>query len=135
MRFGTNSVDPAESRAGDYANVTDIGIYLLSVTAACDLKLITREEALERLRLTLDSIEGMESYEGFFYNYYDTTTKERTSNFISFVDNAWLTSGLIVARQAFPELSPRCTKLIDRGNYKFFYDDVEQVMNHGFWVI
>lgn len=134
VRFGTNSVDPAESRAGDYANVTDIGVYLLSVPTACDLKLITRDEALERLRLTLDSIEGMESYEGFFYNYYDTTTKERTSNFISFVDNAWLTSGLIVVRQAFPELSARCTKLIDRGNYKFFYDDVEQVMNHGFWV-
>lgn len=134
VSFGTNSVDPAESRAGDYLNVTDIGIYLLSVSAAYDLKLITRDEALERLRRTLDSTEGMESYAGFLYNYYDTTTKERTSNFISFVDNAWLTSGLIVVRQAFPELSPRCTKLIDRGNYAFFYDDVEQVMNHGFWV-
>lgn len=134
VSFGTNSVDPAESRAGDYVNVTDIGIYLMSVSAACDLKLITRDEALERLGHTLGSIEGMESYEGFLYNYYDTTTKERTSNFISFVDNAWLTSGFMVVRQAFPELSPRCTKLIDRGNYKFFYDDVEQVMNHGFWV-
>ncbi len=134
VRFGKKSVDPAESRAGDYSNVTDIGIYLLSVTAACDLKLITRDEALERLRHTLDSIEGMESYEGFLYNYYDTTTNERTSNFISFADSAWLTSGLMVVRQAFPELIPRCTKLIDRGNYKFFYDDVDQVMNHGFYV-
>lgn len=133
VRFGANSVDPAESRAGDYLNVTDIGIYLLSVTAACDLELITRDEALERLRHTLDSVEGMESYEGFLYNYYDTTTKERTSNFISFVDSAWLTSGLMVVRQAFPELSPRCTRLIDRGNYKFFYDDVDQAMNHGFY--
>jgi hypothetical protein len=134
VRFGTNSVDPAESRAGDYLNVTDIGIYLQSVTAACDLKLITREAALERLRQTLDSVESMESYEGFLYNYYDTTTKEHTSSFISFVDSAWLTSGLMVVRQAFPELSPRCTKLIDRANYKFFYDEVEQAMSHGFYV-
>ena len=134
VRFGTNSVDPAESRAGDYLNVTDIGIYLLSVTAAYDLKLITREAALERLRQTLDSVESMESYQGFLYNYYDTTTKEHTSNFISFVDSAWLTSGLMVVRQSFPELSPRCTKLIDRANYKFFYDDVEQAMSHGFFV-
>jgi hypothetical protein len=134
VRFGETSVEPAESRAGDYANITDIGIYLLSVTAACDLKLITREEALERLRRTLESLEGMETYAGFFYNYYDTTTKERTSNFISFLDNAWLTSGLMVVRQAFPELGPRCTKLIHRGNYKFFYDDVDQMMNHGFYV-
>ena len=134
VRFGTNSIDPAASRAGDYLNVTDIGIYLLSVTAACDLKLISRVEAIERLRQTLDSIEGMESYQGFLYNYYDTTTKERTSDFISFVDSAWLTSGLMVVRQAFPELRTRCTKLIDRADYKFFYDDVEQVMNHGFYV-
>jgi hypothetical protein len=134
VSFGTNSVDPAESRAGDYLNVTDIGIYLLSVTAACDLQLITRDEALERLRQTLDSVEGMESYEGFLYNYYDTTTKERTSDFISFVDSAWLTSGLMVVRQAFAELSPHCTSLIDRASYKFFYDDVEQAMNHGFYV-
>ncbi len=134
VRFGKKSVAPAESRAGDYANITDISVYMLSVTAARDLKLITRKEALERLRRTLDSLEGMETYGGFFYNYYDTTTKERTSNFISFLDNAWLTSGLMVVRQVFPELSLRCTKLINRGNYKFFYDDVEQVMNHGFYV-
>ena len=134
VSFGTNSVDPAESRAGDYLNVTDIGIYLLSVTAACDLKLTTRDEALERLRHTLDSIEAMESYEGFLYNYYDTTTLEHSSHFISFVDSAWLTAGFMVVRQAFPELGPRCTKLIDRANYRFFYDDVEQVMNHGFYV-
>jgi len=134
VSFGTNSVDPAESRAGDYLNVTDIGIYLLSVTAACDLKLITRDEALERLRRTLDSIETMESYQGFLYNYYDTTTLERSSQFISFVDSAWLTAGFMVVRQAFPELHPRCTQLIERANYRFFYDDVEQVMNHGFYV-
>ena len=134
VRFGTNSVDPAASRAGDYLNVTDIAIYLLSVTAACDLRLITRDQALERLRRTLDSIETMEAYEGFLYNYYDTTTLERTSNFISFVDSAWLTAGFMVVRQAFPELGPRCTKLIARANYKFFYDDVEQAMNHGFYV-
>ena len=134
VRFGKKSVHPAESRAGDYANITDIALYMLSVTAAYDLKLITHEEALERLRRTLESLEGMETYEGFFYNYYDTTTEERTSNFISFLDNAWLTSGFMVVRQAFPELSPRCTKLIDRANSKFFYDDVDQVMNHGFYV-
>ena len=45
VRFGKKTVNPAESRVGDYANVTDIGVYMLSVAAACDLKLITREEA------------------------------------------------------------------------------------------
>jgi len=73
----------------------------------------------------------LERFEGFFYNYYDTTTLERTSNFVSFVDSSWLTAGLMVVRMAFPELHERATRLIEQGNYGFFYDDVEQHMLAG----
>jgi hypothetical protein len=134
VRFSKGSVELKDSRIGDYTNVTNIGIYFLSVVAACDLKLITREEAVEKIKATLASVEKMESHEGFLYNYYDTTSRERTSNFVSFVDSAWLTSGLMVVRNAFPEFAEQCTKLIDRGNYKLFYDEVEQQMNHGTYV-
>jgi len=134
VRFAKGSVELKDSRIGDYTNVTNIGLYFLSVVGAYDLKLITKEEALEKLKKTLNSIESFESYQGFLYNYYDTTSNERSSNFVSFVDSAWLTSGLMVTRQAFTELSDRCTALINRGNYSFFYDDVEQNMNHGYYV-
>jgi len=40
-----------------------------------------------------------------YRNYYDTTTLEKTSYFISFVDSGWLMLGLYVARSAFPEVS------------------------------
>jgi len=91
----------------------------------------------------LDTLERLETYRGFFYNYYDTTTLERTSHFISFVDSAWLTAGLIVARNAVPEQAWRCTRLIEREDYRFFYDPVdyrffydpvEQLMAHGYYV-
>ena len=60
--------------------------------------------------------------------------RERTSHFISFVDSAWLSAGLIVARNAVPEQAWRCTRLLERENYRFFYDPVERLMMHGYYV-
>lgn len=119
---------------GDYTNVTNIGLYLLDIIAARDLGLIGATEAETRLGRTLTTLEQLETYQGFFYNYYDTTTLERTSHFISFVDSAWLTAGLMVVRNAVPTLAERCTHLIERGDYGFFYDTVEQLMMHGYYV-
>jgi hypothetical protein len=121
-------------RVGDYTNVTNIGMYMMSVVAATDLGFIPREEAIARLRRTLATLEQLETYQGFFYNYYDTTTLERTSNFISFVDSAWLTAGLMVVRRALPELHGPATHLIEQTDYRWLYDDVEQLMSHGYYV-
>ena len=65
----------------------------------------TRDEAVapRRARSSTRS-SSSRRYAGFFFNYYDTTSLERTSNFLSFVDSAWLTAGLMVVRTAFPEL-------------------------------
>lgn len=121
-------------QVGDYTNVTNIGMYMMSVVAATDLGFIPREEAIARLRRTLATLEQLETYQGFFYNYYDTTTLERTSNFISFVDSAWLTAGLMVVRTALPELHGPATHLIQQTDYRWLYDDVEQLMSHGYYV-
>ena len=109
-------------------------MYLLSVVGAHELEIITRKQALDRLGNTLATVEKLETYEGFYFNYYDTTTLERTSNFISFVDSSWLTAGLMVVRMAFSELHERSTRLIDQTRYSWLYDDVEQLMSHGYYV-
>ena len=134
VRFGTGSVELADAQIGDYTSLTNIGLHLIAVVAAHELGLITAAQALERLRTTLATLERLETYQGFFYNYYDTTTLERTSNFISFVDSAWLTAGLMVARMSFPEVHGPCTALIERGDYGFFYDTVAEHMRHGYYV-
>ena len=133
VRFSNDSTAPEKSRIGDYTNITNIGLYLLSVVAAADFKYITRQEALEKLTKTFSTLEKMETYNGFYYNYYDTTTLERSSSFISFVDSSWLTAGLMVVRMVYPELHERSTRLIEKGDYGWFYDEVEQVMRHGYW--
>ncbi|HET19197.1 MAG TPA: DUF3131 domain-containing protein [Chromatiales bacterium] len=136
LPFDTVTVYPVGGppAVGDYTNITNIGLYLMSVVAARDLGLIPPKAARARLTQIVKTLEGMESWQGFFFNYYDTTSLERTSHFISFVDSSWLTAGLMVARMAEPELYPRISRLLEREDYAFFYDPSVGQMTHGFHV-
>jgi len=133
VRFTGGSLALADARIGDFTNVTNVGLHLIAIAAARDLGLLEPEEALARLGRLLDTLELLETHRGFFFNYYDTTSLERSSNFVSFVDSAWLTAGLLVVRNAFPEIGSRSTRLVERGDYAFFYDPVERLMSHGYW--
>lgn len=134
ISFAENSTIGASTRIGDYTNITNVGAYLMCLVGGYDFKFITKEEAVNRLRLTLDSIDKLEKYNAFPYNYYDITIFQRTSNFVSFVDSGWLAAGIVVAKNAFPEeLGERCQKMLDKMNFSFFYDPVERQMYHGFY--
>ncbi len=134
IQFDPAATAVTAARLGDYTNITTVGLYLLSIVAALELRFIERPEALALLNTTLGTLERLETYQGFFYNFYDTTTLERTSHFVSFVDSGWLTAGLMVVRMSFPELYGRCTRLIEQGHYGFFYDPVVQQMRQGYYV-
>ncbi|MBN2453132.1 MAG: hypothetical protein JXB40_02570 [Candidatus Omnitrophica bacterium] len=134
IRFGEACTISKETRVGDYTNITNIGVYLMCVVSAYDLGFITREDAVRRMDATLDSIDILEKYKGFPYNYYDVTIFQRTSNFISFVDSGWLAAGIIVAKNAFPEeLGQKCDKLLGPMDFSLFYDPVEGHMYHGYY--
>ncbi len=134
VEFGDLKTISKDTKVGDYTNITNVGLYLMCITAGYDFKFITKEEAIKRLGLTLDSIEKLETYKNFHYNYYDITIFQRTSNFISFVDSGWLAAGLVVIKNAFPEtLGDRCRKILDGMDFSFFYDPVEEYMYHGFY--
>ena len=47
---------------------TNIGMYLVSVLAACDRRLISPKTMCARIAHTLDSLECMEKYHGNLYN-------------------------------------------------------------------
>ncbi|MFZ5803025.1 MAG: glucoamylase family protein [Candidatus Omnitrophota bacterium] len=124
-----------ETWIGDYTNVTNVGIYLMCVVSAFDLGFISREDAVARIQHTVQSVEKLPHHpSGFPYNYYDTTTAERTSYFVSLVDSAWLLAGYYVARNAFPEeLGEILDRAIRRGDLGFFYDPTERQFYHGFY--
>lgn len=122
---------------GDYTNVTNVGVYFMVLVSAVDLGFITKEDALARMEKTISTIETWEIFtkSGFPFNYYDTTTLERTSHFVSLVDSGWLAIGLYVAKNAFPDapVAARMQKLLDHWDFSFFYDPVERQMWHGYY--
>jgi hypothetical protein len=121
---------------GDYTNVTNIGLYLISLVAGYDLNFISKDDVISRIIATIKTIESVETYKYFLFNYYDTTTTEKTSNFISMVDSGWLACGIYIVKNAFSEdqnLVSLCEKLLSEWDFSFFYDPIEGKFFHGFY--
>ena len=131
VRFASGT---GPANVGDYTNITNVALRLIAIAAATDLRLVTQAEAEAMLTRLLDTLEQLETYRGFFFNYYDTTSLERSSNFLSFVDTSWLTAALIVTRTSFPTLAARSSALIERMHYDFFYDRRRRAISHGYFV-
>ncbi len=134
VTFAAGGVEPARAQVGDYTSPSTVGIWLMAVAGAEKLGLIGRPEAIDLIDHALATLAGLERLHGFFYNYYDTTTLERSSNFVSSVDSSWLTAGLMVVRQTFPELAGPASRLIQEGDYGWLYDAAEGLMSHGYYV-
>ncbi len=116
----------------DYASPTDIGLHLLAIVEAHDLGWLSADEAVARVERILGTLDQLETHRGILFNYYDTTSLERTSHYLSFVDSAWLAAGLMVVRNALPRVAARCTALIERADYGFFYDPRHQLLRQGY---
>ena len=76
---------------------TNLGLYLLSVVAAADFGWIGMPETVERLEMTLDSMNRLERFRGHFYNWYGTLDlRPLEPKYISSVDSGNLAGHLIV---------------------------------------
>jgi hypothetical protein len=135
--FGANGL-------GTYTSAANIGVYLWAVVAANDLGLVSRPQARSLIRATLTEVQGLKSFKGFLYQVYDTTTGSVIRNpgdidcsvettpttdncfFVSAVDNGWYASGLIVVRQALPELASLVNGLMGQMDFSIFYDNGEE---------
>ena len=137
LTFAGGSSAPTDF--GRYTSASNIGVYLWAVVAAKDLGLITRAQAHDRIEATLTEVQQLKRHDGFLYQWYDTTNGQVLTNpggsdcpettptfnncfFISNVDNGWYASGLVVVRQALPELRRLADSLIAPMNFGLFYD-------------
>jgi Putative glucoamylase/Protein of unknown function (DUF3131) len=134
-----DNLGPGATR-GAYTSAANIGVYLWAVVAADDLRLISAQQARLLITATLTTVRGLKRFDGFLYQWYDTTTGDTIRNpgdidcqadttpaqdncyFLSAVDNGWYASGLVVVRQALPELAPLVNSLIAPMNFGIFYD-------------
>ena len=129
---------PADSLKADgtrsiQTSTTNIGAYMWSTLVAERLGIIGHDEVIERLSLTLHSLETMERHEpsGQYYNWYDHTTGAvltvwpptgaTVKPILSSVDNGWLATAIHIVANAVPELSQRARDLFDSMHFGFYY--------------
>ena len=130
----------APTSYGRYTSASNVGVYLWAVVAANDLGLISRSQARDRISATLTEVRHIKRDHGFLFQWYDTTTGHVLRNpgdidcttettptfdncyFVSNVDNGWYASGLIVVRQALPELRGLVDSLVAPMDFGQFYD-------------
>jgi len=84
---------------------TNMGLSLLANLTAWDFRYISTGELIERSKQALHTMNGMEKYEGHFYNWYDTQTLSPLNpRYISTVDSGNLAGHLLTFRQGLLEI-------------------------------
>ena len=110
---------------------SDIAAYLWSILAAEDLKIISGEEAADRMGRTLATLVKLDRSHGFFYNWYDPRDGAALKvwpgggpvrPFLSTVDNGWLAVALMMVRNTRPAFREVADGLLGPMNFGFFYD-------------
>ncbi|MBN1268629.1 MAG: hypothetical protein JXB04_03500 [Kiritimatiellae bacterium] len=89
---------------------------MMALLAAERCGYMDRHETLARLNGMLDSIERLERHHGFFYDRYNVRTGKKETDQIYF--QGWWLFGLAVLKNAYPELAPRCRRLLDAVDYE-----------------
>ncbi len=122
---------------------TNIGLSLLAVISAYDLKFIEQEQAINLLSKMINTIDELAKWNGHLYNWYNIKTKEPLSpRYISTVDSGNLVGYLYVVKTFLEEscqkeTSPLATleiveKLIDNTNFGLLYNYEQQIFSIGF---
>ena len=86
---------------------TNIGMSLLATLAAHDLGFIRAGELVERVDLSLTTIEGMERFDGHLFNWYDSQTLAPLApRYISSVDSGNLAAALLTLSAGLRQNAP-----------------------------
>ena len=108
---------------------TNIGLYLLSVLAAADFRLISHGAMLRRLNASVSTVERLEKYHGNLYNWYDTQTLSVCRPaYVSTVDSGNFVCCLTALKQGlsdYPEtenMIKRLEKLISDTDLSILFD-------------
>jgi len=105
---------------------TNIGLLLLTTSAAHDLGYVGSLEFVERQELTFSTIARLGKFHGHLFNWYDTKTLEPLHpQYISTVDSGNLAGHLIAVKQACIELPD--TKLFDERIIAGLHDTVDAI--------
>ncbi len=122
---------------------TNIGLGMLSIISAYDLKYIELEEAIELLNKMLGTIMKLQKWNGHLYNWYNTKTLEPLiPRYISTVDNGNFIGYLYTTKQFLLNLEKNDEKIsqmieeinniIENTDFTVLYDSKKRLFSIGF---
>ena len=117
---------------------TNIGLALLSIISASDLKFINNEECIFKLKKILDTIFKLEKWNGHLYNWYNIEKLEPLyPRFISTVDSGNFVGYLYVVMQFLAnnneeEYRQKVEELIKDTDFSKLYDFEKNLFSIGF---
>lgn len=126
--FPTDSQTP-----GGNTNTTNIGLYLAAIGPAQKMGFISKSAALQRITKIIESLEKIESRNGFIYNWIDVTGDTKIpEGIMALSDFNKLITGLILVRQFFPEIAEKASPLIERVQWSKLYDPATGTTRWGY---
>ena len=115
------------SERHDNSSVSNLGYYAASCAVAAELKLVSREEASQRVRRVLDAYRGFKKWNGFSQSWNNVHTLGPASNdtMISLLDSANMVAGFVVAGQLLPDVRADVDEILSAMNWTPFYDPAD----------
>ena len=136
-RTSTNGTPPAEGTSHyNVASIASTGFGLSGYCIAADRGWITRDQAKERTRNTLEFFANkQENKNGWFYHFVDQTTGERRwKTELSSIDSALLLGGVLTVKQCFSEdkdIVALAEKIYDRVDFQWMLNGDSYLLSHG----
>ena len=129
---------------------TNIGFSLMAVINAYDMKFISLEETIEKLKNSLSTVNKLKKWNGHLFNWYNIRTLEPLAPlFISTVDSGNFVVSLYVVKEFLDELLTSakldkmilndvenmrdfCKELIDNTDFTMIYDKSRNIFSIGY---
>lgn len=119
-----------EKRISEITSPTNIGLYLMSILSAYDLKFESLQECLNRIEETINTIEGLAKWNGHLYNWYNIKALEPVNPiYVSSVDSGNFVGYLYIIKQFLIEnargnnLAQRVQKIIKDTDFSKLYNE------------
>ncbi len=118
---------------------TNIGLEILSIISAYDLKFISLEECISSLNKVINTIQKLEKWNGHLYNWYNIKTlKPLTPKYISTVDSGnfigylYCLKNFLISKNQPEKMIETVSKIIDDTDFKLLYSNKNRLFSIGF---
>lgn len=118
---------------------TNIGLEILSIISAYDLKIITLDKALEMIKKVINTINNLVKWNGHLYNWYNIKTLEPLKpEYVSTVDSGnfigylYVLRNFLITKQIDDDLLKNVEKIINNTDFNYLYEEKQRLFSIGF---